>query len=97
MPDSPVIRRKGDLLEAEVEGELIGLHVDNGTCYGFNATATRVWSLLEHPRSFDDLVAAITQEFDVDPATCRPEVAALLSELQSEGLIEVEGSLESVR
>jgi hypothetical protein len=93
LADSPIIRRKSDLLEAEVEGELIGLHVDNGTCYGFNATATRVWALLEQPRSFEDLCAALTSEYEVDPASCRREVTALLSELEGEGLIEIEGTL----
>jgi hypothetical protein len=93
LTDSPIIRRKSDLLEAEVEGELIGLHVENGTCYGFNGTATRIWALIEEPKSLDQLCEALSEEFETDAATCRPDVAALLRELQSEGLIEVEGAL----
>ena len=97
MPESPIIRRNSELLEAEVEGELIGLHVDNGTCYGFNATATRIWSLIEQPKSLDEICSALTQEFDVDRASCQQEVTTLLSELQAEGLIEVQGTLPAPR
>jgi hypothetical protein len=37
------------VIEAEVDGELVALHVDKGTCYGFNGTATRIWALIETP------------------------------------------------
>ena len=93
MPDSPLIRRKGELLEAEVDGELVALHVENGTCYGFNGTATRVWALLEQPRSLDELCDALTEEFDVEREACAREVVALLRDLENDGLVEISGSL----
>jgi len=86
--DFLVVRRPG-LLETEVDGELVGLHVDNGTCYGFNATATRIWSMIETPATIGALRDALTTEFDVDPEKCETELLALLRELEADGLVEL--------
>jgi DNA-binding transcriptional regulator GbsR (MarR family) len=91
--DQVKIARREGLIEAEVDGELVALHVENGTCYGFNGTATRVWSLLAEPMTLDELCGALTAEFDVDAETCRADVSELLRELESDGLIDIEGAL----
>ena len=88
---APIIAsRRPGLIEAEVDGEIVALHVDNGTCYGFNATATRIWQLLETPQSLDALCAALTAEFDVEAGACADEVKALLDELAADGLIDLD-------
>lgn len=84
-----VIARRTGLIEAEVDGELVGLHVDNGACYGFNKTATRVWALIEEPKSLEQLCEALTSEYEVDRETCERELLPLIDELESEKLIEV--------
>lgn len=81
-------QRRSGLVEAEVDGELIGLHIDNGVCYGFNATATRVWALLERPLSLAALCERLRSEFEVEPEECAETVLALLRELEAEGLVE---------
>ena len=93
MSDSPLISRKSELLEAEVDGELVALHVDNGTCYGFNGTATRIWALIEQPRTLAELCDALTAEFEVDRGDCEREVTILLRELEEDGLVDISGSL----
>jgi hypothetical protein len=85
-----IVRRRGQLIEAEIDGELIGLAVEQGTCFGFNPTATRIWSMIETPRRFGELRDALVAEFDVDPETCGDELAALLRELEQDGLVELE-------
>ena len=84
---SPRIIRCDDLLEADVNGEIVALHVDKGQCYGMNAVASRVWALLAEPTSPEEICARLSDEFDVDAETCRTDVNALLADLQSEGLI----------
>jgi hypothetical protein len=87
--DDLIVARGAGLVEAEVDGELIGLHIDNGTCYAFNATATRIWQLIEQPRSLADLCAALAEEFEVDPATCESDVRLVLDDLASDGIVEL--------
>jgi hypothetical protein len=84
-----IVARRGGLLEAEVDGEMVGLHVDHGTCYGFNATATRVWALIETPRRLGELRDALLEEFDVPPDVCEAQLRELLRELEADGLVEL--------
>ena len=81
------ISRSGDLLEAQVDGELIGLSVKNGTCYGFNATATRIWALICEPSSFGALCDALVQEYQISPEMCERDVEHLLTDLQRDGIV----------
>jgi len=85
-----IVRRSGRLIEAEIDGELIGLEVEQGTCFGFNATATRIWGLIETPRRFAELRDALVAEYEVDPETCEAELRELLGELEKDGLVALE-------
>ena len=89
MTEDVLVARRVGLLEAEVDGELVALDVDQGTCYGFNATATRIWSLIEAPKRVSELRDALLEEYEVDRETCERELSALLAELEKDGLIEM--------
>lgn len=92
MTDDFCVRRRGELLEAVVDDEIMALHVESGTCFGFNHTASRVWALLESPRNVSELSAVLEAEFDVPPEQCRRELLELLRELEKDGLIELESA-----
>lgn len=87
-PHDMIVQRRGGLIEAEVDGELVALHEGNGTCYGFNGTATRIWAMLAEPQPLSALRARLAEEFDVDAETCARDVDALLDELEADGLVE---------
>jgi hypothetical protein len=89
MTDETIVQRRVGLIEAEVDGELVALHVDNGTCYGFNGTATRIWAMIEAPKRLGALRDALVAEYDVDPETCERQLVDLLRELEADGLIEL--------
>lgn len=84
-----VVARRGEMIETEVDGELVALHIDNGTCYGFNSTATRIWGMIEQPRRLSAIKDELLSEFDVDPATCEAQLRELLDELAADGLVEI--------
>jgi hypothetical protein len=84
-----LVERRGEMIETEVDGELVALHIDKGTCYGFNSTATRIWALIEQPRRFSELTDELMREFDVDQATCESQLKELLDELAADGLVEI--------
>ncbi len=87
MDGTTLVSRQPGMMEANAAGELVGLHIERGACYGFNATATRVWQLLEHPRTFDALVADLVAEHDVDEGECRADLIDLLRSLEGEQLV----------
>ena len=64
MTEHARIIRCDDLLEADVNGEIVALHVEKGQCYGMNGVASRVWELLAEPMARGELCAKLTAEFD---------------------------------
>jgi hypothetical protein len=87
-PDPLISRGSGSgLMEAEVDGEMVGLHIESGTCYGFNGTAYRIWQLVEQPVRLSQLCAALSAEYAVDPGACETDVRLLLEDLGQSGLV----------
>lgn len=84
-----IVARRGGLLEAEVDGEMVGLHVENGTCYGFNSTATRIWAMIETPRRLSEIRDDLVAEFDVEPDLCEAQLRDVLRSLETDGLVEL--------
>jgi hypothetical protein len=89
MSEDFLVERRAGLIEAEVDGELVALHVDNGTCYGFNGTATRIWGMIEQPKRLSELRDALTAEYDVAPDECEAQLLDLLKDLEGDGLLEL--------
>jgi hypothetical protein len=85
-----LVRRREGLIQAEVDGELVALHVDNGACYGFNPTATRIWALIETPQRLTGIIEKLVDEYEVDPETCDRQVRAVLKDLERDGLVELQ-------
>jgi hypothetical protein len=84
-----VVRKDDELLTTVVDGELIGMSIERGACYGLNGVGTRIWDLLAEPRSIDSLCEQLTNEYEVEARTCLREVLDLVEELRAEGLVSV--------
>ncbi|MGZ8997518.1 MAG: PqqD family peptide modification chaperone [Allosphingosinicella sp.] len=89
MTEDPIVERRDGLIQTEVDGELVALHIENGACYGFNLTATRIWALIETPKRLSELERDLLDEYDVDPQTCREQLREMLEELRLDGLIDL--------
>lgn len=86
--ESQIARAEG-LLVTELDGEVVLMSIDRGFYYGMEATARRIWELLETPKSVAALCEQLRNEFDVDPSVCEQEVLGFLRQLQAEELIVV--------
>ena len=85
-----LVTRRAGLIEAEVDGELVALHVDNGTCYGFNGTATRIWAMIEEPRTPERASrCADRANMMSSPKSARRQLFDLLKDLEGDGLLEL--------
>ena len=86
--DDVLIRRRGEMVEAEADGELIALDVEKGSCYALNRTATRIWQLLAEPRTFGALRDALLEEYDVERGRCESELLEALEQMRRDGIVE---------
>ena len=82
-----LIRRVGNLLEAQVGNEIVGLEPEQGRCFGFNETAAWVWKMLERPLSRTSLRDSLLDEFEVEKDHCEKLLQVLLSDLEAKGLV----------
>lgn len=80
-------QRAVNLMEAELGDEIVALDVAGGTCFGFNGVASFVWRALAEPRSFEMLREELMGEYEVGLAQCEKELAELLRDLTTKGLI----------
>jgi hypothetical protein len=87
MDGGTLVARKRALMEALVDGELVGLEVESSEFYGFNGPATRIWQLIETPATLDAICATLVGEFAVDLATCRAMTADLLRDLARDDMV----------
>lgn len=79
--------RAVDLMEAALGDEIVALDPAGGHCFGFNSVAASVWRQLSQPRSFAELKTSLLDEFDVSDAECEADLAKLLEQLATDGLI----------
>jgi len=82
---------KGDVVSRSVGDEMILLDLESGTYFTLNGVGAVVWHELERGAApaarLDGIVAAVVAEFEVEDGVARADVSALLSDLESHGLV----------
>lgn len=76
-------------VSSQLVDETVILNLQNGTYYGLNSVGALIWSLIQQPRTLDELCAAVTAQYAVDDATCARDIIALLHDLASHSLVEM--------
>lgn len=82
-----VLSRGSDILDCNVGDDVIVLSMQTGMYYAFDPTAARIWTLLETPMTFGALCDRLTEEYEVEPDTCRADVAPHLQTLMDDALV----------
>lgn len=71
-----------------VDGETTVVHTETTNYYGLNPTGAFVWNFLcTRDASLEEIVNAVSEEYNVEPTVVRGDVEGLLQELQAEKLI----------
>jgi hypothetical protein len=70
-----------------MEEEAIVINPRTREVHLLNEQGARIWELLETPRSVDELVATLGDEFDAEPAAMRLEVESFVADLGGKGLL----------
>jgi len=89
MTDSSLIARREGWIAAWVGENLIMMHAESKFYLNLTGSGSRIWELLESPRSVSDLCGALGREFDIEPDAARPEVLAFLNQLLLRKAIDV--------
>jgi hypothetical protein len=88
-PDTRLSRVQ-DLLATELDQETVLMSIDAGAYYGLGGAAQSIWTILEVPVTFSELVDRLVKEYRVSPQTCATDLEPFLLKLEQEGLLRVE-------
>jgi hypothetical protein len=84
---SAISKRSDQIAETSLDGEVVIMRVDTGEFLALKDVGAAIWSLIDGSRDRDALVAALTREFEGDPATIADDTDEFLRQLRTHGLI----------
>jgi Coenzyme PQQ synthesis protein D (PqqD) len=87
-----VFARSENVVAREIAGETLVIPVrgavgDLASIYSFNATGTTIWRSLDPPKSFDQIVDAVMEEYNVSQIEAVEDVRGFLEEMRAAGLV----------
>jgi hypothetical protein len=84
------IRIRKDVVFRDLEGELVLLNLATGVYFGLDPLGTRIWALIDDGCTMDEIVSAITAEYDVDAEACRTDLTRFLATLRDNDLLDLD-------
>jgi hypothetical protein len=87
--DRARIEVRDTVLTREIDGEMVLLDLASEIYYGLDDVGTRIWATLVEHGSVSAARQALIEEFDVAPAMLDRDLARLLGELESHGLVAI--------
>lgn len=76
-------------ISSDLAGETVILNLDSSIYYGLDSVGTRIWNLLQQPRTVGEIRDALVAEYDVEPERAERDLIALLQKLNEVGLVEL--------
>lgn len=82
--------RSPDQVSGDLDGKTVLLSIQNGEYYNMNEVGSRIWALIEQPRTIAALIDALLAEFQVGREQCEREALAFLEQLRKDKLLKIE-------
>ena len=79
-------------VSTEVGDETVILELQDGVYYGLDDVGSFIWRQLSEPRTVRDLRDAIVASYDIDADRCEEDLQAILQEMATSGLVQIEGA-----
>jgi hypothetical protein len=84
-------------IASDMNGEKVMLDVQSGKYYNLGTIGGRIWDLSAQASTVDEIVARLLEEYEVSQEVCKQQVATFMSQMLSEGLVEVDDQGTSSR
>jgi hypothetical protein len=76
-------------VSCNLAGEAAILSLKNGVYYGLNPVGSRIWNLIQTPRTFGELRTILLNEYNVEATELEQDMARLFRELSEHKLVEI--------
>jgi hypothetical protein len=77
-------------LSTTLGDDVVILGLRDSVYYGLSGPGTRIWQVLQTPRSLDDIAGSIAGEFEVTREQAVADLQALLTDLEAKGLVKID-------
>jgi hypothetical protein len=85
-----VIKRVDDIVQAEIDGELVMMSIENGEYYGLDSVACDIWAHIEQPMSVEAICAEMLEKYDVSPEQCLNDVIVFVGQLKDSNIVTID-------
>ena len=85
--DSTIVSRSPSVLTAEVNGETVMMSIEQGQYFGLDDIGSDIWTRLEPPCAFADLIDRLAADYDADRASIATDVRALLETMAERDIV----------
>lgn len=92
LKDQDMIFARRELLCCDLPDGSVILDPSSGVYYGLDAVGTYIWTLIQQPIRFEEIVGAVLNEYAVEPDRCFQDLQALFSEMVELHLVEIRDS-----
>jgi hypothetical protein len=84
-----VVRVSTRQISCRLADESVILHLEEGAYYGLNDVASRVWSLIQEPRTVREIRDILLSEYEIDEGVCTQDLLDLLDQLKQRKLVDL--------
>lgn len=85
------IEKKQDIISSVMDDETVMMSIENSEYYGLNPVGSRIWELLDQPRTVAGICDILVEEYDVPAEECQREVKEFVEKLLEKKLVKITG------
>ena len=87
MSPRAVLSRHPETIATEIDGEVVLMSLVTGRTFGLDKRGSRIWALIEHPCSIEEVVAKLVLVYDTTRERCLDDVQAFCGKLAEAQLV----------
>ena len=84
-----IVSRCDDIIVGKVDEDVMMASIETGKYYQLNPTGSRIWDLLEQPKSINQLCRLLEKDFKVAPEGCQRDVILFLKEMAFRNVVAI--------
>lgn len=76
-------------ISCSLADESVILNLEDGVYYGLNSVASRVWELVQEPRTLSEVRDRLLSEYEIEEASCTRDLVELVRQLHRWKLVDL--------
>ena len=82
-----ITRNDQQFIISHIGDEVVMMDVNRGLYIGMNSVGSNIWKLLSEAHSVKDIIASLTNRYDVNPSQCEAETLTYLQQMLEQNML----------